>query len=322
MHRIIALVGPTAGGKSAIAVELAQLLNAEIVSCDSMQVYRHMPVLTQAPTAGQRSQVPHHLIDCMEPTELFSVGRYRRMADAAMEQILARDKRVLLVGGTGLYLRAIGQGLCEAPAADPRIREELWNEVKDTSSAALHHRLQGVDLVAAARIHPNDARRIVRALEVYALTGKPLSAWWQQTSCGCAQPMTIVGIQRDRIALNARIRRRLLEMVYEQAVIHEARLLLRLPLSSTVRQVHGLADLERYLTGTATLKETLAIWEQRVRQYARRQLIWFRRTPGLQWVNVPENENPWETASRIIELIRMLPTMPVVGGAEPSDALR
>ena len=305
MQRVIALVGPTAVGKTAVAVELAQLLGAEIVSCDSMQVYRDMPILTQSPTHAQRSQVQHHLIDCIEPTQDYSVGEFRRMAAPIINRILERGKRVLIVGGTGLYLRAVTEGLCDAPPADLRVREQLWSECYGSGSSALYNRLRGVDSVAASRIHPNDARRIIRALEVYALTGRPISSWWRQVSAEMTQGnMTILGMNCDRPELYERINARLLEMVYEQGVINEVRRLLRMPLSRTARQVHGLADIEKYLTGDCTLSQMVETWQQRVRHYARRQLIWFRRTPGLQWVEVPKDEHPWEAAGRLLDVIR------------------
>ncbi|PIQ83385.1 MAG: tRNA (adenosine(37)-N6)-dimethylallyltransferase MiaA, partial [Candidatus Omnitrophica bacterium CG11_big_fil_rev_8_21_14_0_20_63_9] len=269
MQRVFALVGPTAVGKSAVAVELAQLLGAEIVSCDSMQVYRHMRILTQAPTHGQRTQVQHHLIDCIEPTSDFSVGEFRKMAAPIIDQILARGRRALIVGGTGLYLKALTEGLCDAPPADVRVREQLWSECQGVGSETLHNRLQSIDQVAASRIHPNDARRIIRALEVYTLTGKPISSWWRQASAELLHgQVMVIGITRTRAALYERINARLLEMIYEHGVINEVRELLRLPLSRTARQVHGLADIEQYLTGKMSLKDTVAIWQQRVRQYA------------------------------------------------------
>jgi len=305
MQRIVALVGPTAVGKSAVAVELAQALGAEIVSCDSMQVYRQMTTLTQAPSHGQRSQVQHHFIDLIEPVQSFSVGEYRRMAGPIINQILQRGKRVLLVGGTGLYLKALTEGLCDAPPADMRVREQLWSECHGVGSATLYDRLRGIDSTAAGRIHPHDARRIIRALEVYALTGKPISSWWREATAELLSgQVTIIGINRDREQLYQRINHRLLHMVYEEGVINEVRQLLRLPLSRTARQVHGLADIEQYLTGTASLKGTITVWQQRVRNYARRQLIWFRRTPQIRWVNVPAEEHPWETAGRLLELVR------------------
>jgi len=305
MQRVIALVGPTAVGKSAIAVELAQALTAEIVSCDSMQVYQGTRILTQAPTHAQRVQVQHHLIDCIDPSSSFSVGEYRRTAGPIINRILERGKRALITGGTGLYLKAMTEGLCDAPPADMRIREQLWGECQGAGSTSLHHRLSGVDSVAASRIHPNDARRIVRALEVYALTGRPISSWWRQASAELLQgQVTVIGLMRDRDELYGRIDERVLHAVYEEGVINEVRQLLRGPLSRTVRQVHGLADLERYLEGRNSLKDTVAVWQQRVRNYARRQMIWFRRTPDIQWVQVSADEPPWETAQRLLDVIR------------------
>ena len=308
MQRIIALVGPTAVGKSAIAVELAQSVGAEIVSCDSMQVYRQMPVLSQAPTRAQRAQVQHHLIDCVEPTQSFSVGEYRKTATPIINQILERGKRVLIVGGTGLYLKALVEGICDAPPADIKVREQLWSECHGVGSAKLYDRLRGIDSVAASRIHPNDARRIIRALEVYALTGRPISSWWRQASAELLPgQVAIIGLSRDRDALYTRINSRLLHMVYEDGVINEVRHLLGLPLSRTTRQVHGLSDIEQYLSGKVSLRDTITLWQQRVRNYAKRQLIWFRQTPGLQWVDLPAEEHPWETAGRLLDLLRRHP---------------
>ncbi len=305
MQRVVALVGPTAVGKSAVAVELAGLLGAEIVSCDSMQVYRHMPVLAQSPTHAQRTQIQHHLIDCVEPIHAFSVGEYRKTAAAIINQILERGKRVLIVGGTGLYLKALTEGLCDAPPADVRIREQLWSECHGIGSASLYNRLQGVDSVAASRIHPNDARRIIRALEVYALTGRPISSWWRQASAELLQGhAAIIGLHREREEVYERIDRRLTHMVYEEGVINEVRHLLRLPLSRTARQVHGLSDIEQYLSAKASLKEMITTWQQRVRHYARRQLIWFRQTPGIQWVPLRSDEPPWEVAGRLLDVVR------------------
>ena len=305
MRRIIAFVGPTAVGKTAVSVELAQALDAEIVSCDSMQVYREMPTLSQAPTHAERAQVQHHLIDCIEPTRSFSVGEYRKIAIPIINRILERGKRVLIVGGTGLYLKALTEGLCDAPPADVRIREHLWSECQDLGSTTLYNRLQGIDAAAAQRIHPNDARRIIRALEVYALTGKPISSWWRSAAAELMPGhVTIIGLTRDREELYHRINDRVLRMVYEQGVINEARRLLRLPLSKTARQMHGLPDIEQYLAGTTSLKDMIAVWQQRVRSYAKRQLIWFRQSPSLQWVTVAADERPWETAQRLLDLIR------------------
>ena len=310
--RIVALVGPTAVGKTTIAVELAQALGAEIVSCDSMQVYRDMTNLTQAPTHAQRAQIQHHLIDCVEPTHAFSVGEYRKMAAPLINYLLERGRRVLIVGGTGLYLKALTEGLCDAPPADVRIREQLWSECYGGGSEPLYHRLRGIDAAAAARIHPRDARRIIRALEVYALTGKPISSWWREARAELLPGhVLVIGLHRDREALYARINARVLHMVYEEGVINDVRRLLRMPLSRPARQVHGLADIERYLTGEVSLKDMLAMWQQRVRNYARRQLTWFRQTPNIQWVDISADEHPWETAQRLLDVVQRSRLEPV-----------
>ena len=311
MQRVMALVGPTAVGKSAIAVELAQSIGAEIVSCDSMQVYRQMAALSQSPTHAQRAQVQHRLIDFVDPVNSFSVGEYRKIAAPIIDRILSHGKRVLLVGGTGLYLKALTEGLCDAPPADGKIREQLWSECHGVGSSILYHRLLGVDSVAASRIHPNDARRIIRALEVYALTGRPIASWWREASAELLHGhVTVIGVTREREALYRRIDERLLHMVYEQGVINEVRALLKWPLSRTVRQVHGLADLEGYLTGQTSLRDTLEVWQQRVRNYAKRQLSWFRQTPNIQWLEIPDDEPPWETASRVLDLMRRFRSEP------------
>ncbi len=264
-----------------------------------------MTVLTQAPTHAQRAQVQHHLIDCIEPTHSFSVGEYRKMATPTIEGILSRGKRALIVGGTGLYLKVLTEGFCDAPPADVKVRERLWIECHGIGSSKLYDRLRGIDSVAASRIHPNDARRIIRALEVYALTGKPISSWWREASAELLQgQVTVIGVTQEVETLYRRIDNRVLHMVYEEGVINEVRELLHMPLSRTARQVHGLADVEQYLAGRMSLKDTIATWQQRVRNYARRQLIWFRKTPNLHWVTVPSEEHSWETAERALDLVR------------------
>lgn len=305
MHRIIALVGPTAVGKTAVSIELAQSFNAEIVSCDSIQIYRHMQVLSQAPTAAQQRGVTHHLIDCIEPTQLFNVGEYRRIAGPIVNRILDSEKSVVITGGTGLYLKALTEQFCDAPPGDDAIREELWNICQGDGSSILYDRLRGVDAVAAERIHPNDSRRIIRALEVYTLTGKPISEWWDQPSERLFdEPVLLIGLNRDRGELYRRSDARVLDMVYEQCVIDEVRKLQKIPLSYTARQIQGLRDLEAHLSGEQSLKETIATWQQRARHYARRQLIWFRGTQNMNWINIPEKEASWQTATRIAEFMK------------------
>ena len=299
MHQVVALIGPTAVGKTDVSIELAKRLDAEIVGCDSMQVYRHMPVLTQQPTSSQRAAIPHHLIDCVEPTEPFSVGHYRRAALDAIAAIQRRGNAVLLVGGTGLYLKALTDGLCEAPPADATLRRELVDTAQACGSATLYERLKAVDPVAATNIHPHDTRRLVRALEVYELTGEPLSRFWQRTDAPVL-PMTLIGLNRNRAELYERINRRVERMIREDGALEEAKCVSGLPLSHTARQVHGLSFLEASLRGERSLSDTVTLWQQQVRRYARRQLIWFRADPRIRWITIAPNETSEAVVERIL----------------------
>jgi tRNA dimethylallyltransferase len=313
---VIALVGPTAVGKTDVSIALARRLDAEIVGCDSMQVYRRMPILSQQPTNEQRAAVPHHLIDCIEPAEPFNVGQYRRMALETIAGIHRRGKTALLVGGTGLYLKALTHGLCDAPPRDAGIRQQLEEAMAREGGERFHERLQRLDPLAASKIHPRDNRRLVRAFEVYELTGRPLSAFWKRTpgkgwlgtsaggedAGGPSLPMTLIGLTREREELYARINHRVERMIREDGVLDEARRVLTLALSQPARQVHGLAFLEAHLRGGASLEETIQRWQQQVRQYARRQMTWFRAHSEIQWVTMGAEEPSASVVERIERL--------------------
>ncbi len=304
-HRaIFALIGPTAVGKTDVALEVARELDAEILGCDSMQVYRRMAILTQQPTAAQRADVPHHLIDCIEPSELFSVGQYREAAMAAIAQIQARDRAVLAVGGTGLYLRALIDGLCEAPAGDPAVRDRLWSDVGEQGSPALFARLQRVDPTAASRIHPHDARRVVRALEVFEMTGRPLSSYWHEQE-RLRVPALVVGLTRDRAELYARIDRRVERMLRDERVVEEVQQLDLANLSRTARQVHGLPYLEPFLRGELSQTEMMPAWQQQVRNYAKRQWTWFRAEPRIHWITMARGQAASQTTEEILAAFRL-----------------
>jgi len=298
MPRLIALIGPTAVGKTDVAIELALRLGAEIVGCDSMQVYRGMSRLTQQPSRRQQSAVAHHLVDCIEPTEAFSVGQYRRAALETIRSIHGRGRDALIVGGTGLYLKALTNGLCEAPPADEGVRRELAAVAQARGSAALHEQLKVRDPLAASKIHPHDTRRLVRALEVYELTGEPLSGRWGR-SAGEALPMAVIGLTREREELYSRINARVERMIRDEDVLEEVRRVRGRQMSHTARQVHGLAYLETYLDGARGLEETITLWQRQVRQYARRQLIWFRAVAKVQWVTITGEEAPEAIVTRI-----------------------
>jgi tRNA dimethylallyltransferase len=284
----LALVGPTATGKSAIAVEVARRLPGppvEIVTADSMQVYRGMDIGTAKPGPAQRAAVPHHLLDIVDPTEDFSVAAYRRAADAAIAAIEARGHRALLVGGTGLYVQAVVDHL-SPPGRWPELRAALE---ADPDTAGLYARLQALDPVAAARIEPNNRRRIVRALEVTLGSGRPFSSFGP--GLGAYPPLTrfrLAGVWLPRAVVAARIRARLAAMM-DAGLLEEVRALAARPLSRTARQALGYKELLAHLAGEVSLADAVATAERRTVAFSRRQRVWFRRDPRIVWYGAAEN---------------------------------
>ena len=299
---VTALIGPTAVGKTDISIELARRLGAEIIGCDSMQVYRRLPILSQQPTPSQRAAAPHHLIDCVEPTEMCNAGRYRALAVAALSEIQRRGQRALIVGGTGLYLKALMDGLCDAPPSDTVVRAELTRELDARGREALYAEVARVDPRWAAREDARNPRRLVRALEVYRMSGRPLSSFWSaSTDAGVA--MTAVGLERSREDVCDRINQRVERMIRDEGVLEEARQVRGLALSRTARQVHGLRFLESYLDGISSMSETVTKWQQQVRQYAKRQMTWFRAESRIRWVPIASDESMESIVSRIMEAL-------------------
>lgn len=305
MHTIF-LVGPTAVGKSAVALELAERLGAEIVSADSMQVYRGLDIGTAKPTVAERVRVRHHLIDVCEPEELFDVKRYVELAKAA----LARLPVALVVGGTGMYIRALRHGLFEGPGRNPQLRERL----EAMSTAELFAELERVDPQTASRIDRHNPRRLVRALEVFYATSKPIGEWqtqWRDARDAGAAP--IFGLLRDRADLVARIERRIDQQMAAGWLEETRALLARCPLPQTasvkatvgtVWQAAGYRELAAHLRGELTLAEAVARIKLRTRQLAKRQMTWFRREPGIRWLPVSPDEPPLRTAERILEELK------------------
>jgi tRNA dimethylallyltransferase len=285
-HALI-LTGPTGSGKSRLALSLAERLGAEIVSMDSMALYRHMDVGTAKPSAEDRRRVPHHLIDVLEPWEPASVAWWLGRAAACCRDIESRGKRALLVGGTPLYLKALLHGLFDGPPADEALRRRLTDEAERDGREALHHRLAAVDAVSAARLHPNDVRRVVRALEVWELTGRPISAWQTQwAEAPELPPDRCLCLDLPRPVLYQRIGARVGAMI-AGGWAEEARALRALgrPLSREAAQALGYREMFDHLDGRATLEETVRLIQVRSRQFAKRQLTWFRRLPGCRFVS-------------------------------------
>ena len=286
------LTGPTGSGKSALALELGPLLNAEIIAMDSMTLYRGMDVGTAKPTVADRARVPHHLIDVLDPWESANVAWWLEQAAQACRAIEARGRWPLFVGGTPFYLKALVHGLFASPPASPAVRQHLEAEADKQGRDTLHSRLATVDPATAARLHPNDLRRVVRALEVYELTGKPISAWQQQgwwdaaqkgplAGQGTDQPPRCLVVDVPRTELYARIDRRVEAMMAAGWVEEVRRLrLLPRPLGKEASQAVGYREVGEFLDGRREFAETVALIQMRTRQYAKRQLTWFRHLRG------------------------------------------
>jgi tRNA dimethylallyltransferase len=295
------LAGPTASGKSAAAIELADRIGAEVISLDSMAIYRGMDIGTAKPSAAERSRVPHHLIDIADPHQDFSVAEFVERAAAAVNEILSRGRVPLLTGGTGLYLRSVLRGLCEVPSADWALRRELKSHAEAEGPASLHARLHAVDPVTAARLHPSDVRRVIRALEVYATTGRPLSAGQtQQPRPADAQPVCVVWLSPPRPWLRQRISERI-DAMLNAGWLDEARILLHRdpPPGRTAMQALGYRELFAHLRGELTLDAAVPIIRTATQQFAKRQHTWFRNLPECQELAIRGDESSTELASRI-----------------------
>jgi tRNA dimethylallyltransferase len=276
-HRAVYLTGPTASGKTAIGVLLARRLEAEIIAMDSMTLYRGMNIGTAKPTPAERAGVPHHLIDALDPWQQASVANYREWARSAIEAIESRGKRVLFVGGTALYLKALIRGLFEGPAADLSLRQRLEEAADQHGNEALHEWLKALDPATAARLHPNDRRRIIRALEIFELTGQPLSRLQAEHDRPAPRETMVIALERPRAELYERIDRRVTAM-FEAGLVEEVKALMAGPrlLSPVAAQAVGYREVIELLEGKFTLDETIQRVQTRSRQFAKRQATWFR----------------------------------------------
>jgi tRNA dimethylallyltransferase len=276
---LLALVGPTASGKTEAALAIAPHLGAEIVSVDSMLVYRGMDVGTGKPTTEQRAAVPHHLLDLAEPSERFTVARFQELARGVLRSVA----RPLLVGGSGLYLRAVVDDLA-FPPEDPVVRASLEAEADDLGAEALYRRLAEMDPVAAARIEPGNVRRIIRALEVTAISGAPFSSFAASWDRYDWDRVRAAGIRMDREVQRTRIAERVLAML-ENGWLDEVQVLMDRGFGAwlTASQAIGYAELAEHLDGRLSLDEAAERTVKRTKELARRQMAWFRRDPRIRW---------------------------------------
>ena len=286
-ENIIAIVGPTASGKTRLSVELAARLGAEIISFDSMQIYRGMDIGTAKPTVEERRGIPHHMIDIADPREDFSVSRFVEEADGILQDILSRGKPVVLVGGTGLYIDSLIKGLEFAPLPQSGVREELTRIAQEQGIEVLMERLRAVDPESAERIHPSNQKRVIRALEIYLESGKTMTQHNLETQEKPPkyEPLWIGLDYVNREALYSRINRRV-DLMLEQGLLEELRGLLAqgIPSDATSMQAIGYKELLGYIRGECTLEEAADLLKQASRRYAKRQRTWFRRNPKVNWL--------------------------------------
>jgi tRNA dimethylallyltransferase len=304
-HRALYLTGPTASGKTAVGVVLARRLDAEIIALDSMTLYRGMDIATAKPTLDERQGIPHHLIDILDPWQPASVAAYRAWALEAAQEIEARHHRVLFVGGTPLYLKALLRGLFEGPGADPSLRADLERQAEEQGDEHLHARLAKIDPILAARLFPHDRRRVIRALEVFELTGQPLSHHQQQHDTRAPASVQVFALDPPRPVLHQRINRRVLQF-FDSGLIDEVRRLRSDPRSigSIAVQGIGYAEVLELLADRMTLPQTIDRIQARTRQFAKRQSTWFRNLQEVAPFPIAPEADPETIARQLLAAMR------------------
>jgi len=306
-HQILCVVGPTASGKTKLSIELAKRYDGEILSCDSMQIYRGMTIGTAKPTVEEMAGIPHHMIDIVDPTEDFSVSRYVELADPILREILDRGKTCVIVGGTGLYVDSLIAGRTFAPYPETGKRQELEALAREQGIEAVMEILRAHDPESAARIHPANQKRVIRAAEVWLETGKTLTQHNLETQAVPPKyhPLWLGLDFTDRAELYARIDRRV-DVMVEQGLIPEIEALLDrgIPANATALQAIGYKEPMAALRGEMTMEQALDKIKQESRRYAKRQLTWFRRNPEIHWIYNKEPvtfQSIWEQAETFLQ---------------------
>ncbi len=284
--------------------ELARRLDGEIVSVDSMKVYRRMDIGTAKPPPDKRQQIAHHVVDVVEPSEAFSVDRFLELAQMAAAQIQAAGKQVVAVGGTAMYIKALLHGLFEGPASDAAIRRRLNEQIDQDGSAALHKRLSQIDPEAASRIHPNDRRRIVRALEVFELTGRPISALQKQWQSQAAEDWFVIGLRRPKEIESSRINSRVKRMV-DEGLLDEVKALLAepQPMSRQARAAIGYAEFIAHLEGKCSFDQAVEQIKINTRKLAKAQRTWFKTFRNANWLDITETDTLDTVTEAALELL-------------------
>lgn len=288
--KIVIICGPTASGKSELALRLAHTVDAEIVNADSMQIYRGLNIGTAKPAASQQSEIRHHLIDLIDPDQQFSAADFATSADAAIKDIHLRGKKAIVVGGTGLYIRALVNGLVDSPGGGGEIRKALQDEAVRDGNEVMLQRLRQVDPELAAGLHPNNMVRIIRALEVYRLTGVPLSRYQKEHAFAPRRYTTLqIGISVDRGELYRRIDERV-DKMFAEGLLKEVEGLLAAGYGPDLKSMRsiGYKEAAAHLAGELSFEEAVRLIKRNTRHYAKRQLTWFNADPDILWFVYPE----------------------------------
>lgn len=296
------ITGPTAVGKTSASIELAKMIDGEIVSIDSRQLYKYLDIGTAKPTLREQKEIPHHLIDLFEPTKQVSAGEYRRLAVQTVGKIVNRGKTPIFVGGSGMYIKAITHGIFKESTSDQQIRNELQHEIEEKGNVTLYNHLMEIDPETAKKIHINDAKRITRALEIYKLTGKPPSEHYKAQQPDPAFPTQLFVLHRDRAKTYARINQRVDQMISD-GLIEETKDLLNNRYRDAMDELKtlGYQEVIQYLDGQVTLAEMTENLKMNTRRYAKRQLTWLRHQLDAQWIEIFDQD----TAMNIAEKIRI-----------------
>lgn len=289
--KIILVLGPTATGKSRLAVELAGAFNGEIINADSMQVYKHMDIGTAKPSKEELKAVHHHLIDIVTPDEDYTAARFRKDALLKIDGIRSRGRNAFIVGGTGLYIKVLTKGIFEGPEGDRSLREALEKEARELGSMALYERLKEVDPVSALSIHPNNMVRVIRALEVYSISGRPISEFQKEHGFSDSPFDALkIGLVKERAALYLDIEKRVDNMM-ERGLIEETKKLVSMGYSPDLKAMCGLGykEMVGFLSGKTGLAGAVELLKKNTRHYAKRQMTWFKKDPEIRWFS-PEQK--------------------------------
>jgi len=306
---LVVIVGPTAVGKTAVSIRLAKKIDGEIISGDSMQVYRLMNIGTAKPAEQEKEGIPHYMLDLLDPDEEFSVALFQQKVTGYISDILDRGKMPVLVGGTGLYVRSVIDHYDFSPAGiDHDYREQLLQQAETHGKEFLHEKLREVDPEAADRLHPNDTRRIIRALEVYRQTGQPITSFqYRDDKLPPKYRLGYFGLTMDRDHLYKRIEQRVEQMI-GAGLVEEVQVLLEQGYRPDLISMQGLGykEITGYLQGQYSFDEAIELLKRNTRRFAKRQLTWFRRDPRIKWLNVENHHSPSEIASEITKQVEGL----------------